>query len=77
MYLDEIITLCGFGDFSENPEEEKLIAKTAKAHSVEFYPTYYDHELKGQRRDIEAITQELWGMPRYEWSENALHESRV
>lgn len=71
------ITLGGFGDFSEDPEREEEIRAAALAHGVEFYPTYYDHELKGDAAEIEAITMELWSMPRDQWSENALHETVI
>lgn len=71
------ITLSGFGDFSENPEGEEALEKSAKAHGIEFYPTYYDHELKGERDAIECITKDLWGMKSDEWAENALYETKI
>ncbi len=73
----ELITLAGFGDFSEDPEMENDIREAAKRYGLEFYPTYYDHELKGDAAQIEALTRDLWGMDRDEWSENALHEDPV
>lgn len=71
------ITLSGFGDFSENAEGLKDLKKSAKAHNVQFYSTYYDHELKGNRSDIEAITMELWSMPADQWADNALIETEL
>lgn len=71
----ETITLAGFGDFSEDEAGLIDLQNTARAHGVEFYPTYYDHELKGSAKEIEAITQELWSMPRDQWAENNLFES--
>ncbi len=73
----EKITLGGFGDFSENEEGLKDLQEAAKVHGLECYPTYYDHELKGEADKIEALTQDLWGMPRDQWSENALTETEV
>ncbi len=72
---NQIITLSGFGDFSENMQEGLSIQDAAKKHGVEFYPTYYDHELKGAREAVEAITMELWSMPSDQWKENALYET--
>ncbi len=72
----KLITLEGFGELDGEGEREQL-AEAAKRHSVEFYAGYYDHGLKGTAKAIEAITQELWGMPRDQWSENALNESPV
>ncbi len=73
----EMITLAGFGDFSEDPEREKDIREAAERLGLAFYPTYYDHELKGDAEAIEKLTEELWSMGRDEWSENALHEEPV
>lgn len=66
------ITLAGFGTFDENDGMLEDITALAKKHNVEFYPTYYDHELKGDADIIEKITMELWNMPRDQWEENAL-----
>lgn len=71
------ITLSGFGDFSDNKSGYTELKAAAKAHGVEFYPTYYDHELKGDRAAIEAITQYLWSMGSDEWIENGLTESEI
>jgi len=71
------ITLSGFGDFSENEADLIDLMESARKHGVEFYPTYYDHELKGTRGAIEAVTQDCWGMSRDEWSENALTETEI
>jgi hypothetical protein len=73
--MEKIITLSGFGDFSEDKWREKELREATIRHSVEFYPTYYDHELKGSREAIEAITMELWSMPSDQWSENGLTAS--
>jgi len=76
----EIITLCGFGDLSEEGDQGMLedLQAAAVRHGVEFRETqYYDHELKGDATAIEALTQDLWGMPRDEWIENGLHEDPV
>lgn len=70
----QTITLSGFGDFQDNEEGLKDLVLCARKHKIEFYPTYYDHELKGDRDTIEKITMELWGMPQTQWSENALYE---
>ncbi len=71
------ITLSGFGDFHENEEDLKDLQETATRHGVEFYPTYYDHELKGNADDIEAVTKDLWGMPREQWEDNNLIEEII
>jgi len=75
----KIITLSGLGDFSEDENQDKYndIKRAAKKHHVEFYPTYYDHELKGAPDAIEALTQELWSMPRDQWADNNLTETEV
>lgn len=73
--MNQLITLSGFGDFDENEDGLRELIVTAKKHNVEFYPTYYDHELKGTKEAIEAITLELWSMPRDQWVENALTET--
>lgn len=73
----QIITLSGFGEFYENEEGLKELQACAKKHSVAFYPTYYDHELKGDAQAIENITMELWSMPRSNWTENALFETSI
>ena len=72
--MTKIITLSGLGELEEDGERES-IAEVAKAHGAEFYPTYYDHELKGTPEAVEAVTVALWSMKRDEWSENALTES--
>lgn len=73
----KIITLSGFGDFSEDEAARIDLEDAAKAHGIKFYPTYYDHELMGDRKEIEAITQELWNMSSDEWTENNLFETAV
>lgn len=75
--MTKIITLSGFGDFCDHPLNEKELREAAYRHGVEFYSTYYDHELKGDRDAIEAITEELWSMSRDEWGENALIETEI
>lgn len=69
------ITLSGFGTFDENEQDLLALKKAAKKHKVEFYATYYDHELKGDKVEIEAITEELWSMSSDEWADNALTET--
>ena len=73
----EKITLGGFGSFSEDEAGRAELERVAKEHGVEFYPTYYDHELKGDAKEIEAITQEIYGMKRDEWSDNNLTETQI
>jgi len=74
----EIITLCGFGDLKYDQDDLKDLQAGAVRHGVEFYETqYYDHELKGDATAIEALTQDLWSMPRDQWIENGLHEDPV
>lgn len=73
----EIITLAGFGDFSGDDggeEREQDIREAAERLGLEFYPTYYDHELKGDADAIEKLTKELWSMGRDEWPDNGLTE---
>lgn len=72
-----IITLSGFGDFSEDKAGYRELKRAAESHGVKFYATYYDHELQGTPEAIEAITKELWGMPRDQWGENALTETPI
>lgn len=71
------ITLSGFGDFSEDAEGKKTLFKAAKSYGLECYPTYYDHELRGNADTIEKLTLDLWSMARDEWEDNALTESDV
>jgi hypothetical protein len=77
----QLITLSGFGELVDDEtgdeSDRKELAECAERHGVEFYPTYYDHELKGKREDIESITMELWSMSKDEWSENALTETEL
>ena len=61
----------------EKPSTLEDLQNAAIRHGVEFYETHYDHELKGDATDIEALTQDLWGMPRDQWIENLLHEEPV
>jgi hypothetical protein len=72
--MNKIIQLAGFGDLNdkENATTKKDLQRMAKKHNCELYPTYYDYELKGTEKDIEAITMELWSMPKDQWTENAL-----
>lgn len=70
------ITLEGFGELDEDGDREQL-AEAAERHGVEFYAGYYDHGLKGDPKKIEALTMDLWGMPRDQWAENALIEHKV
>lgn len=74
--MKRIITLSGFGEL-DGENEYKDLKDFARAHGVELYYTYYDHELKGDRNAIEAITQSLWSMPATEWADNALIENPV
>jgi hypothetical protein len=74
---DKIITLSGFGTLDEDARDRKTLEQGAKRHGVAFYPTYYDHELKGKRSEIEALTLDLWGMGSDEWAENMLQEQEV
>lgn len=71
------ITLSGFGDFSEDATGLRDLRGACKRHKVSCTPTYYDHELRGDADAIEAITMELWGMPRDQWADNALNEELV
>ena len=73
--MKQIITLSGFGDFEENDGMLEDITSLAKKYKLEFYPTYYDHELRGDAQAIEKITMELWSMPRDQWADNALFET--
>ena len=75
--MNQTITLSGFGDFHSNEEGINDLQACAKRHSVDFYPTYFDHELKGDAQAIEKITIELYGMPRDQWAENALYETII
>lgn len=69
-----IISLGGFGDLNdeENKETKKDLTKMAKKYHCKLYPTYYDYELKGEEKNIEKITMELWSMPKDQWGENNL-----
>lgn len=68
------ITLEGFGELTEPGEREQL-AEAAKRYGVEFYAGYYDHGLKGTAKAVEAVTKDLWSMPRSQWGENGLTET--
>lgn len=57
--------------------EHKRIKAAAAIYDVEFYPSYYDHELKGDRDAIEALTVDLWGMKSDEWADNGLTETTI
>jgi len=73
----ETITLGGFGSFEDDKEGLKELQTASLRHGLELYPKYYDHELKGDATAIEALTQELWNMPRDEWNENGLYEEPI
>lgn len=68
MSTQETIILNGIGEMDRGTE--RLIKKVCKVHNVRIYPTYYDWSLEGTRNNIEKVTQEMWGMPEDEWSEN-------
>jgi len=68
----EVIHLAGFGDFSENEDDLIELKQVAEKHHVACNATYYDHELVGTRDAIEAVTQDMWGMPRDQWEDNGL-----
>lgn len=50
----------------------KDLEEAAKLHNVKVEHGYYEWILTGTMDDIEAVTVELWNMPRDQWEENAI-----
>lgn len=71
----QMIILSGFGDLNDieicDIHKEELF-KLANNKGVDFYPTYYDWELKGDREKIAEILKEVYGIDDNddEWQES-------
>lgn len=69
------ITLAGFGELESDDAE--MLRRFAAENNVEFYPTYYDHELRGDADAIEEVTQSMWGMSSAEWADNGFTVNQI
>lgn len=69
--MNKIIILDGIST-EEVAEENRHIQEVAEKHNIQLIPMYHSFGLKGTIENVEAVTLELWNMPRDQWEENAL-----
>ena len=67
-------TVSGLGDFEDREEDYELLESLAEENGIDFYPTYYDHELRGDIEIIAEILDAIWnlGDSITAWEENLL-----